>query len=141
MASSSADCVLGGVRLISSASRMLPKIGPWTKVQRRWPVVGSSSMMSVPVMSEGIRSGRELDAPELEAERLRDGAHHQRLGGAGHAGDQAVAADEERDQDLVEHLLLADDDLAHLREDAVAHGVKALDALLQFRGVLIDFSK
>jgi hypothetical protein len=28
MASSSADCVLGGVRLISSASRMLPKMGP-----------------------------------------------------------------------------------------------------------------
>ena len=28
-----------------------------TNVQRRWPVVGSSSMMSVPVMSEGIRSG------------------------------------------------------------------------------------
>ena len=57
MASSSADCVFGGVRLISSASTMLPKIGPGTNVQRRWPVVGSSSMMSVPVMSEGIRSG------------------------------------------------------------------------------------
>ena len=57
MASSSADCVFGGVRLISSASTMLAKIGPGTKVQRRCPVVGSSSMMSVPVMSEGIRSG------------------------------------------------------------------------------------
>ena len=57
MASSSADCVLGGVRLISSASRMLPKIGPGTKVQRRRPFVGSSSMMSVPVISEGMRSG------------------------------------------------------------------------------------
>ena len=57
MASSSADCVLGGVRLISSASRMLAKIGPLTKVHVRWPVAGSSSMMSVPVISEGIRSG------------------------------------------------------------------------------------
>src|ERR1019366_8841129 len=57
MASSSALCVLGGVRLISSARRMLPKIGPCTKVQVRRPVAGSSSMMSVPVISLGIRSG------------------------------------------------------------------------------------
>ena len=57
MASSSADCVFGGVRLISSASSTLAKIGPGTKVQVRRPVVGSSSMMSVPVMSDGIRSG------------------------------------------------------------------------------------
>ena len=57
MASSSALCVLGGVRLISSASRMLPKMGPCTNVQVRRPLVGSSSMMSVPVMSLGIRSG------------------------------------------------------------------------------------
>ena len=57
---------------------------------------------------------RELDALELQAERLRDGAHHQRLRGAGKTGDQAMAADEERGENLIEHLLLADDDLPHL---------------------------
>src|SRR5438034_11406621 len=57
IASRSADCVLGGVRLISSASNTFPNIGPSTKVHLRWPVVRSSSMMSVPVISEGIKSG------------------------------------------------------------------------------------
>ena len=57
MASSRADCVFGGVRLISSARIILPKIGPSTKVHLRCPVSKSSSIMSVPVMSDGIRSG------------------------------------------------------------------------------------
>jgi hypothetical protein len=57
LASSIAAWVLGGVRLISSASTTLPKSGPSTNVHLRWPVVMSSSMMSVPVMSDGIRSG------------------------------------------------------------------------------------
>ena len=59
----------------------------------------------------------------------------------GKPGDQAMAADEQRDQNLVEHLLLADDDLADLSENVVAHGLKAFDALLQFRGVQIQFSE
>src|SRR5437588_1015644 len=57
IASSSADCVLGGVRLISSASTMLLKIGPGANTIWRRPVAVSSWMMSVPVMSDGIRSG------------------------------------------------------------------------------------
>ena len=111
MASSSADCVLGGVRLISSASRMLPKIGPWHE--------GPAAVAGGGILLDDVGAGdvgghqvrRELDALEDQAERLREGADHQRLGRAGQAGDQAVAADEQRDQDLVEHLLLADDDL------------------------------
>ncbi len=63
----------------------------------------------------GHQVRRELDALEVQAERLRDGAHHQRLRRAGQAGDQAMAADEQRDENLVEHFLLADDDLADLR--------------------------
>ena len=117
IASSSADCVLGGVRLISSASRMLAKIGPGTKVQVRWPVVGSSSMMSVPVMSEGIRSGVNWMRLNIQAQSLRHGAHQQRLGRAGQSGDQAVAADEQRDHHLLEHLLLADDHAPNLPDD------------------------
>ena len=57
IASSSADCVLGGVRLISSASTMFAKIGPGEKTICRRPVAGSSWIRSVPVMSDGIRSG------------------------------------------------------------------------------------
>ncbi len=48
-----------------------------------------------------------------------------------------MAADEQRDENLVEHFLLADDHLADLSEDAVAHGVKPVDALLQFCGIQI----
>src|SRR2546422_3138782 len=57
IASSSADCVLGGVRLISSASTMFAKIGPGANTICRRPVAASSLMMSVPVMSDGIKSG------------------------------------------------------------------------------------
>ena len=92
MASSSALCVLGGVRLISSASRMFAKIGPCTKVQVRRPVVriffddvGAGDVARHQV-------GRELDALEDQTQRLRQGAHQQGLGGAGQSGDQAVAA-------------------------------------------------
>src|ERR1035438_1003921 len=60
MASSRAKCVLKPVRLISSASRMLPKMGPCTNVQVRRPLVGSSSMISVPVMSLGIQFTPDL---------------------------------------------------------------------------------
>ena len=57
IASSSAACVRGGVRLISSASTMFAKIGPRTKRKLRAPVAVSSSRISVPVMSLGTRSG------------------------------------------------------------------------------------
>ena len=74
--------------------------------------------------------GRELDAAKLQAQRIRNGAHHQRFRGAGHAGQQHVTADEQRDQHLVHHLVLADDHLAHLAHNVFAHGMKALDASL-----------
>ena len=83
--------------------------------------------------------GRELDAAEAQAQGVGDGAHHQRLGGARHAGHQAMAADKERDQHLLQHILLAHDHLAHLLHDSVAHVVEAFDALLQFDRILIEF--
>jgi hypothetical protein len=52
IASSSAACVFGGVRLISSASTMFANTGPGAKHLRRPCRV--FLMMSVPVMSEGI---------------------------------------------------------------------------------------
>src|SRR6266850_175345 len=57
IASRSADWVFGGVRLISSASTMFAKIGPGANTICRRPVAASALMMSVPVMSDGIKSG------------------------------------------------------------------------------------
>jgi len=48
---------LGGVRLISSARITLANSGPWRNLNSRAPVERFSSMISVPVMSDGIRSG------------------------------------------------------------------------------------
>ena len=98
------------------------------------------------ILLDDVRAGdvgghqvrRELDALERQAQRLGNRADHQRLRRAGQAGDQAMAADEQRDQNLVEHFLLSDDDLADLGENVVAHRLKAFDALLQFRGIRIE---
>ena len=87
----------------------------------------------------GHQVRRELDAPERQAERLRNGAHHQRLGGAGQAGDQAMPTDKERGKDLVQHILLADDYLAHLGENAITDRIEPFDALLQLGCVLAKF--
>src|SRR5215471_12931806 len=57
IASSSAACVRGGVRLISSARMMFANTGPRMNRTCRFPVSASSSMTSVPRMSDGIRSG------------------------------------------------------------------------------------
>jgi hypothetical protein len=51
--------------------------------------------------------GRELNAVELELEHLRERADEQRLGQARDADDQAVAADEQRQQHLMHHIVLA----------------------------------
>jgi hypothetical protein len=82
------------------------------------------------LLVEDLRAGdvgrhqvrRELNALEREIENLRDRLDEQRLGETGHAGDQAVAAGEERHQHFVDHRVLADDDLADLAQDALPAG-------------------
>jgi hypothetical protein len=61
--------------------------------------------------------GRELDALEIQVEDLRQRFHQQRLGESRHAGDQAMAAAEQRHQHLVDDLVLPDNDLAQLRQN------------------------
>ena len=95
-------------------------------------------MMSVPVMSEGIKIGGELNAAELQAERLGDGSNKQCFRGSGKTGDQAVAADEQRDQNLFEHFFLTDDHTPDLLDDVALGLLEAHDALLQFRRVERD---
>ena len=71
-------------------------------------------------MSAGIRSGVNWMRLKLEVEDAGERLDEQRLGQPGHAGEQAVAAGEERDQHLIDDLVLPDDDLAQLVEDPLA---------------------
>jgi len=59
IASSSADCVFGVARLISSARQRWVKMGPGWKRSTRPPP--SVSIIILPTMSPGIRSGVKLD--------------------------------------------------------------------------------
>ena len=101
---------MGGVRLISSASRMLVKIGPSTKRKLPPPCfvffqhVGAGDVRRHQV-------GRELDALEADVENPGQRADHQRFGQARHAFQQAMAAGENRGEQLLDHVALADDDL------------------------------
>ena len=71
--------------------------------------------------------GRELDAAEGEVQRPAERADHQRLGQARHAFQQAVAAAEQRDQQFLDHLGLADDDLGQLVDDLLPGGAESFD--------------
>ena len=70
--------------------------------------------------------GGELNPLEAEIEDLGERLDEERLREAGDAGDQAVAAGKERDEHLIDDLVLADDDAAQLREDAFAPVLHAL---------------
>ena len=48
--------------------------------------------------------GRELDAAEVEVERLAEAGDEQRLRQSGHAGDEAMAAGEEGGDDVLHDL-------------------------------------
>ena len=72
--------------------------------------------MRVPTRSAGHEVGRELEALERAAEHVGDGLDRQRLGQAGHALEQHVAAGEQRHEHALEHRLLADDHALDLEQ-------------------------
>ena len=78
----------------------------------------------------GHEVGSELDAAELQVQGPGEGGHGQGLGQPGHADGQAVAAGEEADQHLLEHLLLADDHLVDLAAEQLASPLHALHGFL-----------
>ena len=129
MACRRAACVLGGVRLISSARTMLAKIGPGTK--RKLPLAGGDVFLDDLGAGDvaGHEVGRELDAAELQVQRPGQRGDRQRLGQAGHADGQAVAAGEQADQHLLDHLLLADDHLVDLAPEVLAGTLHPVDGL------------
>ena len=63
---------------------------------------------------------RELDAFERPVEDVGQRLDRQGLGESGHALEQQMAAGEERDEDPLEHGVLADDDAPDLVEDGFA---------------------
>ena len=67
----------------------------------------------------GHQVGRELDALERQMQRLRERTDQQRLGQAGHAFEQGMAAGENGDQHLLDHFVLADDHFGQFVADAV----------------------
>ena len=116
MASSSADCVFGVARLISSASTRLAKIGPgWKRRALRAAIVGLDDHAADDV--GGHQVGRELDARILQMQHAGERAQQGGLAEAGNAFEQHVAAGEQTDQDAVDDVLLADDDLSDLVAD------------------------
>ena len=94
------------------------KTGPFTNRSRRPPELLVENLGAGDVGRHQV--GRELDPLEIEVEDVGQRPDQQRLGEAGHAGDQAVAAGEQRHQHLVDDVVLSDDDLAKLGEDAFA---------------------
>ena len=66
-------------------------------------------------MSLGIRSGRELDALERKVQDFREAAHEQRLGEARHADHQHMPLHGQRDEQVADNFLLANDALAQFR--------------------------
>ena len=75
----------------------------------------------------GNQVGRELDAAESAADGLRQRLDGQRLGEPGHAFDQQVALRQRRHQHALEEVVLADDHLLHLIEDALHQGGDVFD--------------
>jgi hypothetical protein len=67
----------------------------------------------------------ELDPLELATDRLGQCLDRHRLGEPRHALDEEMAAGEEGDRHPLEEMILADDDLLHLVEQALHRSVRA----------------
>ena len=76
----------------------------------------------------GHEIGRELDALGIEPQDLAQRLHQQRLGEAGHADQQRMAAGQQGDERALDHLVLAEDDLRCGLVDALDALACRLDA-------------
>ena len=117
IASSSADCVFGVARLISSASTRLAKIGPgWNSKN-----VPPCAVLLDDVGADDVgrhQVGRELDARELQVQHVGQRAHEDRLAEARDALEQHVPAGEQARDRQVDDLVVADDAPADFLGDA-----------------------
>ncbi len=104
---------MGGARLISSARRMLEKMGPGRKTNA--PFFGSSTLGSGDIVGQEV--GGELHPLELEPEGGGERLRHQRLPEPRKVLEQEVAIRHEPDEDLVHRLIAAHDREADGRTD------------------------
>ncbi len=80
-------------------------------------------------MSLGMRSGVNCTRENVQVERLRDRLHEQRLGEAGDADEEHVAAGEQRRDEIVDDLVLADDAAPDLFDQRRARARELLEQL------------
>ena len=88
-------------------------------------------------MSLGIRSGVNCTRENVRSSASRHRLHEQRLREAGHADEERVAAAEERGDEVVDDLVLADDPSPDLRDELL---VRARE-IVQEREVFICGSR
>ena len=91
--------------------------------------LGRSSRTVVPVMSDGIRSGVNWMRLKVTSRIWAIELTMQRLGQAGHADQQAVAAGEDGGEDLLDDFGLPDDDAAELIEHGDAVGGELIEII------------
>ena len=120
--SSSADCVFGDARLISSASTTLANTGPG----RNSKSLLFRFQIDAPVTSLGSRSGvnwiRCHEPPVARARRLRE----RRLADAGDVLDEEMALGEQADERQVHGPPLAEQHAFDLRDERVEHVAEVL---------------
>ena len=85
--------------------------------------------MRVPTRSDGTRSGVNCTRRNCPAEHLGQRLDGQRLGQAGHALEQHVAAGQQRDEQALEHRVLADDHPLELIQRVLEARARVLDDL------------
>ena len=78
----------------------------------------------MPTQVSGDQVGRELDAAERGIQSIGQRPDGQRLGEPGHALEQQVAAGEQRDEDSLEHRVLAHDDAPDLEQHRLGGGAR-----------------
>ena len=101
MHSSRPDCVFGDARLISSTSTTLAKIGPGRNSKR-----GLALVEDVGADDVGRQQvGGALHARELAVQRARQRAGQRGLADAGEVLDEDVALGDQRDDDVVQHVV------------------------------------
>ena len=126
IASSSADCVFGVARLISSTRTTFAKIGPGRNSKFLVLLVEDGQPGHVGRLQVGvhwIRCGNgALDAP-------RDRSRENRLGGARDVLEEDVTVARERGQDELDLVALAVDDRLDVVDEPIGDHARALEAL------------
>ena len=120
IASSSADCVLGVARLISSASTTWATIGPGAELELAGALVVDRDAGDVARQ----QVGRELDALEGAAGRARQALGQHRLADAGHVLDQQMPGGREPDDGQLGLGVFSNQDLLD-RRDEIAQRLRA----------------